>query len=174
MKFKISGKNIDLTDELRERVMKKIGKLDKFFSSETEASVMMSIQKSRHIIEVTIPYNGMFFRAEVTTDDMFASIDKSVDIIERQIRKNKTRLEKKMLSGSIRTDYVDGDIYVDEEKEFRIERRKKFNTKPMTTEEAILQMNLIGHEFFVFVNSDTKDVNVVYKRKDGNYGIIEP
>ncbi len=174
MKFIISGKNIDVTEALRERVSKKLGKLEKFFNPETDAHVMMSVQKNRHILEVTIPSNGITLRAEVAGDDMYACIDKAEDILERQIRKNKTRLEKKLHAGSFRPEYFNADVHVEEETDFQIVRTKKFAVKPMPVDEAILQMNLLGHEFFMFSNAQTNQVNVVYKRKNGGYGLIEP
>ncbi|MGI6668619.1 MAG: ribosome hibernation-promoting factor, HPF/YfiA family [Acetivibrionales bacterium] len=174
MKFIISGKNFDVTDSLKERVAKKLGKLEKFFNAETEAHVRMSIQRNRPILEVTIPTNGIILRAEVSGDDMYSCIDKAEDILERQIRKHKTRLEKRLHTGVFKPEYFSKDIDVEEETDFKVVRTKKFDVKPMPVEEAILQMNLLGHEFFVFSNAVTNQVNVVYKRKDGNYGLIEP
>ena len=174
MKFIISGKNLEVTEALKERINKKLGKLDKFFSPQTEAHVTMSVQRSRHILEVTIPSGGITLRAEVASDDMYTCIDKAEDILERQIRKNKTRLEKKLHAGAFEQEFFSSDIDVEEEKEFRVVRTKRFAIKPMPVEEAILQMNLLGHEFFMFSNADTNEVNVVYRRKDGNYGLIEP
>ncbi|RCX18825.1 SSU ribosomal protein S30P /sigma 54 modulation protein [Anaerobacterium chartisolvens] len=174
MKFIVSGKNIEVTEALKGRVMKKMGKLEKFFNPDTEVHVTMSVQKSRQIIEVTIPFNGVVLRAEEANDDMYASIDKAIDVLERQIRKNKTRLEKKLHEDAFADENfsIPGDI--PEEHEFKILRSKKFAFKPMVVEEAILQMNLLGHQFFMFSNGETNKVNVVYKRKDGNYGLIEP
>ncbi len=174
MKFIISGKNFDVTEALRERVNKKLGKLEKFFSPQTEAHVTMSVQKNRHILEVTIISNGITLRAEVANDDMYACIDKAENILEGQIRKNKTRLEKKLHTGAFKPEYFSSENFVEEETEFKVVRTKRFAIKPMPVEEAILQMNLLGHEFFMFSNADTNEVNVVYKRKYGNYGLIEP
>ncbi len=174
MKYIISGKNYVVTDVLKERVAKKLGKLEKLFSPQAEAHVMMSTQKNRHILEVTILTNGITLRAEVTGDDMYSCIDKAEDILERQIRKNKTRLEKRLHTGTFKPEYFSRDVHVDEETEFQIVRTKRFAVKPMPVEEAILQMNLLGHEFFMFNNSDTNQMNVVYKRKNGGYGLIEP
>lgn len=174
MKIIINGKNIEITDALRERVTKKIGKLDKFFSNETEAHVTLSVQRLRQTVEVTIPFNGIVFRAEESNEDMYTSIDKTIDLLERQIRKNKTRLERRLHDNEFRIENFKFTEEVSEEKEFKIVRSKRFAIKPMDVEEAILQMNLLGHEFFMFHNADTDSVNVVYKRKDGNYGLIEP
>jgi putative sigma-54 modulation protein len=174
MKFIISGKNIEVTGALKEMVIKKIGRLEKFFHPNTEVHATMSVEKTRHILEVTISSNGLILRAEESTSDMYTSIDKVVDVIERQIVKNKTRLGKKLKAEALRAENVAAFTEVEEENEFKVVRSKKFAIKPMAIEEAILQMNLLGHEFFMFSNADTKEVNVVYKRKDGNYGLIEP
>lgn len=174
MKTIISGKNIEITEGLRERVTKKIGKLDKFFDNETEAHVTLSVQRARQIVEVTISFNGIVLRAEEANEDMYISIDKAIDLIERQIRKNRTRLERRLHDNDFRIDNFKFTEDIAEEKEFKVVRSKRFAIKPMDVEEAILQMNLLGHEFFMFHNSDTKQANVVYKRKDGNYGLIEP
>ncbi|MDF2985676.1 MAG: sigma 54 modulation protein/ribosomal protein [Eubacterium sp.] len=174
MKIIITGKNIDVTEGLKERATKKISKLDKFFSNETEAHVTLSVQRNRQIVEVTIPFNGIVLRAEESNDDMYSSIDKTVDLLERQIRKNRTRLERRLHEHDFRFENVKFTEEVPEEKDFKIVRSKRFAVKPMDVEEAVLQMNLLGHEFFMFYNADTKQVNVVYKRKDGNYGLIEP
>ncbi len=174
MKIIITGKNIDVTEGLKERVTKKINKLDKFFTNETEAHVTLSVQRTRQIVEVTIPFNGIVFRAEESNEDMYSSIDKTVDLLERQIRKNKTRLERRLHEHDFRFENVKFTEEITEEKDFKIVRSKRFAVKPMDVEEAILQMNLLGHEFFMFYNADSRQVNVVYKRKDGNYGLIEP
>lgn len=174
MKFIISGKNFEITDSLRQRVDKKLGKLEKFFSPATEAHVTMSVEKNRHIIEVTIAMSGLTLRAEVENDDMYACIDRVVDKLEGQIRKNKTRLEKRFHDGAFKAESFGAELSSEEEEEFRVVRTKRFAIKPMTVEEAILQMNLLGHEFFMFSNSESGEANVVYRRKDGNYGLIEP
>lgn len=174
MKFIISGKNFEISDSLREKVNKKLGKLEKFFGPAAEAHVTMSVEKNRHILEVTIAVNGLTLRAEVANDDMYLCIDKAQDILEGQIRKNKTRLEKRLRAEAFRSENFRPDLSVEEEHEFRVVRTKRFAIKPMTVEEAILQMNLLGHEFFMFSNSESGEVNVVYRRKDGNYGLIEP
>ena len=173
MKYSFIGKNIAVTNKLKERSEAKLGKLQKFFKDDTEAFVTMGVQRNMQIFEVTIPYGGVVFRAETSSDDMFNSIDKAVDILERQIRKNKTRLERKLRANAFDpNNFVDNET-VDEE-DFRIIKAKRFSVKPMDIEEAILQMNLVGHEFFVFMNANTNSINVVYRRKDGEYGLIEP
>jgi putative sigma-54 modulation protein len=174
MKYIVSGKNIEVTAALREKVTKKLGKLEKFFNKDTEAHVTMSVERNRHIIEITVIFNSTVMRAEVANDDMYAAIDKAIDIIERQIRRNKTRLAKRLREGALKIENFNIGTEVDEEQEFKIVRSKKFAIKPMAVEEAILQMNLIGHEFFMFTNAETNQANVVYRRKDGNYGLIEP
>lgn len=174
MKLIITGKNFEVTNALKEKINKKFGKLDKYFSPETEAQITMSIEKSRHIFEVTIYLSGIVLRAEVENSDMYACIDKSIDILEGQVRKNKTRLEKKLHAAAFKSDDFKYDAPVEEEHDFKVLRTKRFAVKPMTIEEAILQMNLLGHEFFMFSNAKSREVNVVYRRKDGNYGLIEP
>ncbi len=175
MKFIVSGKNIVVTDALRERAIKKVGKLDKYFKGDAEAQITMSVQKNRHIVEVTILFDGGLLRAEEDNQDMYASIDKVVDSLERQIRRNKTKLEKKFHGKGLKLEDVNFEEKdVDEEHNFKIVKTKRFAIKPMTVEEAVLQMNLLGHEFFMFSNAETQEANVVYRRKDGNYGLIEP
>lgn len=172
MKMTIVARKMDLTSGMKEYVEKKIKKLDKFFDDDTEAKVTMSVEKNRQKIEATIYSNNTIFRAEQVTSDMYVTMDKIIDDIERQIRKHKTRLEKKLKKDA----FVDMGVYespVDEETEFKIIKKKSFTTKPMSDEEAILQMDLLGHTFFVYKNSETEHNNIVYKRKDGNYGIIE-
>ncbi len=179
MNFIITGRKIEVTDGLRERIYKKLGKLEKFFNEDTEVHVTMKVIKDQHIVEVTIPYGGIIFRAEESGYDMYSSIDRIVSILERQIRKNKTRLEKRLKEGAFAFDPLTNGAKskapdVDEEVDFKVVRTKRFAIKPMNIEEAILQMNLLGHQFFVFSDAETEEVNVVYKRKDGNYGLIEP
>ena len=176
MRFNIIGRKIDVTDQYRDYIEKKIGRLDKFFRDEAEARIVIGPIKENEYVEASVYAAGMIYRAEVVDSDVMCATDKIVDIIERQIRKNKTRLEKKikrdvltdntMLSGH---DYTDGE----NDDEFKIVKRKRFQLKPMSAEEAVLQMNLLGHSFFVFRNKDTDEMNVVYKRNDGDYGIIE-
>jgi putative sigma-54 modulation protein len=174
MKYIFFGKNVEVSNKLKDRLMKKVGKLEKFFNPDTEATVRFSKIKSQQILELTIMQNGILFRAEERSDDMFASIDKTIDVIERQIRKNKTRLARRIHENAFKSMDADDVAEAVEENEFHIERVKKFQIKPMTADEAILQMTLLGHEFFVFFNSDSKQVNVVYKRHEGNYGLLEP
>lgn len=173
MKFTFTEKKMDSSEELRAYAIKKIGKLDRLFKNEADAYVTFSIERGRFLAEITINNNGMFYRASELTNDMYASVDSGVAAIERQIRRNKTRLEKKLREGAIE-DILPAYAPAEEEpEEFNIVRRKNFSIKPMSAEEAILQMNLLGHEFFVFKNMDADDaVSVVYTRKQGGYGLI--
>jgi putative sigma-54 modulation protein len=134
----------------------------------------LSVTKNRHVIEVTIPFGGAFLRAEEATDDMYTSIDAVVDKMERQIRKQKTKLERRNYSDSLKYAVIPDINDEEREKEAKIVKTKRFAIKPMSAEEAVLQMELIGHNFFVFQDADSSVVNVVYKRKDGDYGLIEP
>ena len=175
MKFTFPEKRMDSSENLRDYAQRKISKLDKFFKTEAEAFVTFSIERGRFLAEITIHNNGLFYRASELTNDMYASVDSGVAAIERQIRRNKTRLSKKLREGSLQErDAVPAFAPLEEEdEEFKIVRSKRFSIKPMSPEEAILQMNLLGHEFFVFRNMDSDDaIAVVYKRKQGGYGLI--
>lgn len=176
MKYNFIEKKLQVDGEVRAYAEKKVGKLDKFFRLESEASITFSTERGRCKVEVTLSNNGMYYRASELTNDMYASVDSACAAIERQIRKNKTRLEKKLREGAlereIRTEYIPEETY-DEADDFRIVRTKRFSLKPMTVEEAILQMKLLEHEFFVFLNQDDDDsFSVVYRRKQGGYGLI--
>lgn len=171
----ISGRNIDITDALRDNIDKKMSRLDKYFQKEMPATVTLNVEKLRQIVEVTIPFSGTIVRAEESTDDMYASIDKAIDVLERQIRKHKEKLKnKKHTDETIRFENIAALPAEDIEEEGKVVKVKKFPIKPMDEEEAILQMELLGHAFFVFSNAETGEANVVYKRKDGHYGLIEP
>ncbi len=174
MKVIVTGRNLVITDAIKEQVEKKLGKFDKMFNSDVEAHATFSTQKNKHIVEVTIPLkNGALFRAEGITDDMYQSIDEAIDHISRQMKKHKTRIEKRFHSNeSIRFDEIPDST--EEYPEQSIVKTKRFGVKPMMAEEAVLQMELLGHDFFVFLNGDTDEINVVYKRKDGDFGLIEP
>jgi putative sigma-54 modulation protein len=173
MKVTVIAKNMELTEALKEIVQKKISKLEKYFEKDVEAKATLSVQKNRQIIEVTIPFNGVILRGEESTSDMYKSLDLVEDKLERQIRKQKTRLSRKH-GGSVKFgELSDIDNKVEEDLG-KLVRVKKFGVKPMNSEEAILQMDLLGHNFFVFQDADTNKVNVLYKRKDGDYGLLEP
>ncbi len=176
MNIQFVGKNVEVTDALREVTEKKLSKLEKFFKDEIEGTVTFSTEKNDKTIEVTINIPGTIIRAEETSDDMYASIDKAVDVLERQMRKYKTRLQKKYREGdTIRFENVRSlEKEETEDDKPKIVRRKRFNIKPMNHEEAVLQMELLGHNFFVFRDGETFEMSVIYKRKDGNYGLIEP
>ena len=175
MKFNIIARKYDLKDNVREYAQKKLSKLDKFFKDESSARVVFGTIKDNDYIEAQINAGGMIYRAEAADKEILAAVDKIIDVIERQIRKNKTRLAKKIKTVADNT-LISGASYVDEEgdsNEFEIVKRKRFSVKPMSPEEAILQMKLLGHNFFVFKNIDTNEMNVVYERKDGKYALIE-
>lgn len=169
MKITISGKQMNVRQSLKELTEKKLAKFNRFFGDDAEASVVYSCRHDLQYIEITIQYGGTFFRSEEGAESFQNAIDEAVESLERQIRKNKTRLEKRLRTGAFDTpaDDVDGE----EETEFNI-RVKSFPIKPMSVEEAILQMNLLEHQFFVFRDDQTNEPCVVYRRKDGNYGLI--
>ena len=173
MRITMTGRNIDLTNGLKNQVTKKLTKLDKYFAPDTEVRVVLSTVKDLDKIEVTIPTKTGFIRAEEATDDFYASIDLVEEDIEKQIKKFKTKLiDKKQAALPFSDLFAEEEAEADEE--IVIVRSKKFAVKPMDPEEACLQMEMLGHSFFVFLNADTEAVNVVYKRKDGTYGLIEP
>jgi len=174
MKFVMNGKNTSVSTAMMEKAQKKVGKFEKFFRPETEAHLTFEVEKDRNIFEVTIHSKGLFIRAEETTADMYASIDLVIEKLERQIRKYKTRLGKRIHQEAMVMENFDLPESIEEDDELRIVRSKKFALKPMDVEEAIMQMNLLGHNFFVFSNAEDETVNVVYRRKDGQYGLIEP
>nr|WP_312576568.1 ribosome-associated translation inhibitor RaiA [Sedimentibacter sp.] len=173
MKVNIYGKNMQLTEALKEATIKKIKRLDKFFQQDVEAKVVLSIERKDQKVEVTIPFNGRIARVEEFSDDMYNSIDEAVESLEQQLRKYKTKLQdKRQSSESIKFENFEQlDV---EESDFKVVKTKRFAIKPMSIEEAVLQMDLLKHNFFVFLNADSEEVNVVYKRKDNNYGLIEP
>ena len=171
MKFTFTEKRIDATPAMKEYAEKKITKIDKYFKTESEAFVTFSTERGRYIAEVTIKNNGMFYRVKETTGGMCASIDSAVASLERQIRTNKTRLEKRIRAEAI--DFAPAYDDEPEEAEFKVVRNKRFSIQPMSVQEAILQMNLLEHEFYAFRNADEGDAfAVVYKRKNGDYGLI--
>ncbi|MDE7249481.1 MAG: ribosome-associated translation inhibitor RaiA [Lachnospiraceae bacterium] len=173
MKFIIVGKNIEVTPGLRSAVEDKIGKLEKYFNPEAEAHVTLSVEKDRQKIEVTIPVKGNIIRSEQVSNDMYVSIDLVEEIIERQLKRYKNKLvDQKQSAGIFKQEFIEKE-YMDEE-EIKIIRTKKFDIKPMYPEDACIQMELLGHNFFVFCNAETDQINVVYKRKGNTYGLIEP
>lgn len=173
MKITIYAKQMTVRESLKTMIEKKLMKFDKFFGDDTEAFVTCRVRKGDKIIEITINYGGMTFRSEEENETFMTALDRAVESLERQIRRNKTRVEKTVKRGAFAViDEGDDDEY-DEEESFEI-RTKTFSFKPMTPEEAVLQMNLLGHEFYVFKNSEIGETSVVYKRKSGAYGLIIP
>ena len=171
MKIKINAKKFTVDDRTREFIDKKLAKLDKFFPTDTEATVSLFGRRGEERVELTIQKNGTIFRAEVADNEYETALIKAVEIIERQIRKNRTRLEKKIHLP--KETFVEADI-AEVEDEIKVTKTKKFEIVPMTVEEAILQMNLLSHEFYLFRNAESGMLNVVYKRKENDYGVIEP
>ncbi len=176
MKITMTGKQIELTPALKDRITDRFERLNRYFHKETEATVTISVQREKQVVEATVYSGNLIVRVEEATDDMYVSIDNAVDILERQLRKHKTRIEKKLKKDTFDVAAVEQISFkepVEEEKEFKIVRTKRFESKPMSPEEAILQMNLLGHQFYIFTNAETGESNVVYKRKNGDYGLIE-
>ena len=173
MRYTISGKNIDITEGLRNAVTEKLGKLERYFTPDTEVIVTLSVEKERQKIEVTIPVKGNIIRSEQVSNDMYVSIDLVEEVIERQLRKYKNKIIEKHKEGGI---FQQEFIETEEEdpEEIKIIRTKHFGMKPMYPEDACIQMELLGHNFFVFCNAETEEVNVIYKRKGNTYGLIEP
>jgi len=176
MNIIITGRKVAVKDSFKERAEKKLAKIAKFFDDSAEAHVTVTVEKNRQTVEVTVKDAGMLFRAEETAMDMLDALDRVGDALVRQIRKNKTRLEKKLRLSSIDDMGAlpgQSEALV-EETDFDVVRVKRFSIKPMDVDEAILQMNMLGHQFYMFKNVDTGDMNVVYRRKFGDYGLIEP
>ena len=175
MKFIISGKNIEITPGLKDTVTRKLGKLERYFTPDTEIIVTLSVEKERQKIEVTIPVKGNIIRSEQVSSDMYVSIDLVEEVIERQLRKYKTKLiARHQDGGNFKQEFFDEEDAPESDEEIRIVRTKRFGIKPMYPEDACIQMELLGHNFFMFLNADTNEVNVVYKRKSNSYGLIEP
>ena len=173
MKFIIIGRNIDVTEGLKSAVQEKLGKLERYFTPETEIHVTLSVEKDRQKIEVTIAVKGNIIRSEQVSSDMYVSIDLVEEVIERQLRKYKTKIvNQQQAGGNFQKEFVEDEFLEDEE--VKIIRTKKFGIKPMYPEDACVQMELLGHNFYVFRNAETDEVNVVYKRKGNTYGLIEP
>lgn len=173
MKITTTGRKCTLRPSFISRTEEKLSKLDKFFDAAASADVTVSNERNKQRVEVTIRCNGMVFRAEELAEDANEAVDRLVDVLVRQIRKNKTRLEKRLREGAFAAELGGGEP-VEEEAEFRVVRSKSFPVKPLDVEEAILQMNMIGHQFYMFRNMQTGEINVVYRRKDGDYGLLEP
>ncbi|SFV07896.1 ribosome hibernation-promoting factor, HPF/YfiA family [Alicyclobacillus macrosporangiidus] len=182
MNIQVRGDRLDVTPAMREYVEKKVSRLEKFFDAppEREVSVTMSVERGLHRVEVMLQVHGVLFRAEEASNDMYASIDLVVDKLEQQFNKYKSKLNKRFREQGVRTRIAANGRALEREDEEdadlgeRVVRVKRFPMKPMDVEEAIMQMNLLGHDFYVFTNAATDEVNVVYRRKNGNYGLIEP
>lgn len=176
MKFIISGRNIEVTESLKTAINDKLGKLERFFSKDVEGQVTLSVEKNRQKVEVTIPVKGGVIRGEQTSSDMYVAIDLVEEVLETQLKKYRTKIIDRYQEGAqLSQSYVEAwDGAEDEEEDIKIVKVKHFQFKPMSPEEACMQMELTNHDFFVFTNAETDEVNVVYKRKNGTYGIIEP
>ena len=174
MRIKITGRNIELTEGLKAAVEDKLNKLEKYFTPDTEVNVTLSVEKERQKVEVTIPMKGSYIRSEQVSSDMYVSIDLVEEVIERQLKKYRTKLVTKQQNAAavFKQDFLDEKSEDDEE--IKIIRTKKFDMKPMYPEDACVEMELLGHDFYVFINAETEDVNVVYKRKGNTCGLIEP
>ena len=174
--FTVRGKNIEITPALRDYVEKRVGKVTKYFDTVGEITVLLTVSKGRHIVEVTVPVHGVLLRGEEATMDMYTSIDLVVEKLERQIHKHKTKLEKRFRGGEFRPEAISESpigTKADEDEEYPVVKTKRFAVKPMDVQEAIMQMNLLNHDFYVFRDASSEEVNVVYRRTDGNYGLIE-
>ena len=177
MNIIIRGKHIEVTDALRDYVTKRVGKLEKYTDEFQDVQVTLLVERDRHRVEVTAPINGMILRGEEQTGDMYSSIDMVLEKLERQIDKYRTRISKRMRTKALKDHEPEGAAGRAEALEDggeQVVRNKKFPAKPMSVDEAIMQMNLIGHSFFVFNNAETQRMNVVYRRKSGDYGLLEP
>lgn len=178
MQVQVVGRNIEITDALRQYVEKKLSRFDKYFYRTLQAQVRLRVEKGRHVCEVTIPLDGLILRGEESSEDLYASIDQVLDKLERQIHKHKTRINRKnrrenRVRGVVQP-VIREEVEPSPEERWEVVREKTFPAKPMDVEEAILQMNLLGHDFFVFRDAETNDVHVVYRRKEGGYGLIRP
>lgn len=173
MKITYTARKVNLKDNFKDLCEKKLAKFEKIFSEDAVISVVVTLYKNRQTVEVTVTDNGIIFRAEDTQDEMNDALDKVVDILGRQLRKNKTRISRKLRDNTADFSMFLPEEEIEDEEEFDI-RYKTIPVKPVSVEEAILQMNMLNHDFFVFINSETEETNVVYKRKSGDYGLLEP
>ena len=172
MKFVYASKDMAVSDSLKSRVEKKLGKLERYFREEPEATIRFKVQKgARNIVEITVNASGVILRAEESSNDMYLSIDHAVDKLESQIRRHRTKLEKRIRTAELEP-VTEAPAY--EEQSYDIVRTKKFAVKPMSVEDAITQMELLGHDFFLFQNEESETMNVLYRRHDGSYGLLQP
>ena len=174
MTITYTARKVTLRDNFKERVEKKLAKFQKIFSDKAEAHVVVTVEKNRQTVEITIRDNKMIYRAESTMSEINDALDRVVDILMRQIRKNKTRLEKRVKAGGIDALTAEMPAQEEPEEEYQVVRKKQVMLKPISVEEAILEMNMINHDFFMFINAETDEMNVVYRRANGNYGVLEP
>lgn len=173
MKITYTARKVNLRDNFKERVEKKLKKFEKIFSDDATVNVVVTLNKNNQTVELTIKDNSMVYRAEKTQLEMNDALDKCIDVLGRQLRKNKSKLEKKLRAGSI-DDLFEADVVNDDEEEFKLLRTKQIPIKPVSVDEAILQMNMVGHKFYMFTNAQSGQINVVYLRDDGAYGLLEP
>ncbi|MBQ9514558.1 MAG: ribosome-associated translation inhibitor RaiA [Ruminococcus sp.] len=173
MKITYTARKVNLRDNFKDRVEKKLGKFNKIFSDDAQAFVVVTVDKSSQTVEITIKDNHMVYRAEKTMPEMNDALDKCVDVLGRQLRKNKAKLEKRLRNGSLEELVAPVEEEIVEE-DYTVVRTKQIPVKPITVEEAILQMNMVGHKFYMFTNADTGEVNVVYARENGAYGLLQP
>ena len=175
--FTIRGKNVEVTPALRDYVEKRVGKVTRYFNDVGDIAVLLSVSKERQKVEVTVPVQGVLLRGQEVTNNMYTSIDLVIEKLDRQIRKHKTKMQRRFRDGTLLDEAFAAAPFApaipDEEDEFPVVKKKKFNVRPMDVQEAIMQMNLLNHDFFVFRDSDTETVSVVYRRSDGKYGLIE-
>ena len=173
--FTIRGKNVEITPAIREYVEKRIGKVTKYFDEVGEISVLLTVSKDRHMVEVTVPVQGVLLRGEEATVDMYTSIDLVIEKLERQIHKHKTKIQRRFKRGSLKTEAFAAipQASVEEDDEYPVVKKKKFTVRPMDVQEAIMQMNLLNHDFVVYRDAETDEVCVVYRRSDNKYGLIE-
>lgn len=177
MKITITGRKVNLRDSFKERVNKKLAKFERFFGDDADANVTVTLEKNRQTVEITVRSKGYIYRAEQTCDDMNDALDTAIEHLSGQIRKNKTKLDKRLKTDRPQFAFEpleENQPDVPEEHDFQIIRSKKFKVSPMNIDDAILEMNMLDHEFFMFRNDFTNEINVVYKRRDGNYGLLEP
>ena len=174
MKITYTERKVNLRDNFKQRVEKKLAKFDKIFSDEAQAFVVVTVDKSSQTVEITIRDRAMVYRAEKTMPEMNDAVDKCIDVLGRQLRKNKSKLEKRLRQGSLEELVAPEEESVIEEEDYTIVRTKKIPVKPISVDEAILQMNMVGHKFYMFTNAETSEVNVVYLRDDGKYGLLVP
>lgn len=175
LKIDVTARNLEVTDALRNHVEKKLGRIAKYFDTKVAAQVVLSSERERQIVEITLPLDGLVVRGQEATSDIYASVNLAVDKIERRVERYRARFQRRKREGRAQVRSVAPQpVPAEPGEEARLVKVKRFNIKPMSVDEAIMQMNLLGHDFFVFMSSETEQVNVLYRRKDGDYGLIEP